>query len=317
MEKRLFVIASLLQLCFAACMRAQVSSTELISITVKGEQREYLLHIPATATKNAPLMMSLHGNNNDCYGNRKYTHFDDVADANGFIMAYPNARDSAWQVPTNTKSEVEFLNAVIDDINERCNIDLNRVYLAGHSWGGVLACHAMNGMSNRIAAFVLSSAHTYNLVAPSANRAVPFIRMNGTSDVIMPYISGEAETKRWAKYNGCNTTPVVTEHYPNNNPDSPITKYTYKGGRNGVENVLLKIKGGGHDWYEDESIMHTATEAWEFCRHYDLNGLVTSVDAIATTPAITSSSVYTIMGTSAPDNYKGILIKNGKKQVVR
>ena len=316
MRKSLFIIAFMLQYCFAASVCAQESSTEMIPITVGGEQREYLLHIPASVQDNAPLMMSLHGNNNDCYGNRDYTRFDEVSDANGFIMAYPNARNNSWQVPNDTNTELAFLSAVIDDIHKRCNIDLNRVYLAGHSWGGVLACYAMNSLSNRIAAFVLSSAHTYNLVRPSSKRAVPFIRINGTSDIIMSYTLAEQETKRWVQYDGCNSTATVTENYPGNNPESPVVRYSYTGGRDGVEIVLLKIQNGGHEWYGNESVMHTATEAWEFCRQFDLNGLITSVDAVATTPAAPSNA-YTITGVVAPENYKGIIIKDGKKQVVR
>lgn len=75
-----------------------------------------------------------------------------------------------------------------------------------------------------------------------------------------------------------------------------------------TELISITVKGE-----QREYLLHIPASATN--RHYDLSGPITSVDAIATTPAITSSSVYTIMGTSAPDNYKGILIKNGKKQV--
>lgn len=292
-------------------------TTEMIPIIVNGEQREYLIHIPNGISDNVPLMLSLHGNNNNSYGNEEYTRFDEVADENGFIVAYPNARNEEWQVPKDVNSEMTFLSAVIDDIANNYSIDSDRVYLTGHSWGGVVACYAMNYLWDKIAAFVLSSAHTYNLVAPSAGRAIPFLRMNGTYDLIMSYTLAETETNRWVRYNGCNTTPVVTNNYPGNNPNSPIIKYSYTGGRNDVEVVLLKIKGGGHDWYGDESIMHAACEAWEFCKRFSLHGTTNEVDEVPVSTAKTSSVSYTMVGMPAPSGYNGVVVRNGKKMLMK
>jgi poly(3-hydroxybutyrate) depolymerase len=74
-----------------------------------------------------------------------------LSDRDGFIVAWPNGIDNAWNVgPCCTRSrtvdDVAFARALVDAIKAEGCVDPKRVYATGFSMGGgmshYLACHA-------------------------------------------------------------------------------------------------------------------------------------------------------------------------------
>src|SRR4051812_47094593 len=61
-----------------------------------GRVRSYELHVPEGLTEPAPLVIALHGRGDDGLGMEALTHFDDLADREGFIVAYPDGLNNEW-----------------------------------------------------------------------------------------------------------------------------------------------------------------------------------------------------------------------------
>ena len=73
------------------------------------------------------------------------THFDDLADREGFMVAYPDGLNNEWNFVRGvrgyamTQDDTAFLVALIDHIGADHPVDKARVYLAGFSNGGFMA----------------------------------------------------------------------------------------------------------------------------------------------------------------------------------
>jgi poly(3-hydroxybutyrate) depolymerase len=101
------------------------------------EARPYEEKIPSTidSAKRYPLLLVLHGLGASGAGVRRYYHTDTLADELGFLIAYPNGSSSpsdgsrSWD-GTGTK-DVEYLDAVIDEISAKYPVDPQRIFVAG------------------------------------------------------------------------------------------------------------------------------------------------------------------------------------------
>lgn len=124
--------------------------------------RRWAIYTPKSVTaesNDVPVVMVLHGWTaaiNDIVDESKWS---DVADDNGFIVAYCQG----YPVPDNDihaphwaqdENDIKFLLAVIDDIAETYDIDRTRVYLTGHSMGSMMTSTVMGSTSaDKFAAF--------------------------------------------------------------------------------------------------------------------------------------------------------------------
>jgi polyhydroxybutyrate depolymerase len=111
------------------------------------------------------------------------------------ILAFPVGKlvppnEGAWQLNTDAQSrqDIDFIEALIDDISAQHSVDPARVYAIGYSLGSMftyeLACH----MSSRFAA-VASFAGTMP-VSPNScaqERNVPIMHIHGLDDPIIAY----------------------------------------------------------------------------------------------------------------------------------
>ena len=107
-----------------------------------GHDREYLLHVPKSydRTKPTPLVITLHPAMNWPAFVAKLTRWNDVADENLFIVAYPAAAGHgprAWlDGKPRLPMDVRFVSDLIDTLQASYNIDPARIYAARISQGG-------------------------------------------------------------------------------------------------------------------------------------------------------------------------------------
>lgn len=115
------------------------------SIVSGGTTREYLLHVPASydRTKQAPLVISLHGAMNWPAFQQNLTRWNTRADENGFIVVYPAGMGTGLKTwfmnGSRTPSQmpdVKFISDLIDKLEAAYNIDPARIYVDGMSNGG-------------------------------------------------------------------------------------------------------------------------------------------------------------------------------------
>src|SRR6185503_17640142 len=149
-----FVILStlvLLTVCQTAPGNALTYSTSKITkqtIEFGGKKRVYYLYVPENVASKPPLIVTLHGSGRD--GLSLVEKWKDIADQEGFILAGPNAMDSAkW---SSTDDSADFLREIVEQLKSKYSIDPKRVFLFGHSAGAVYALNLSMSESEYFAA---------------------------------------------------------------------------------------------------------------------------------------------------------------------
>lgn len=165
-------------------------------ITVNGVQRSYRLFAPSqTGTEPMPLLIGIHGGGGRNEPFPQESDFQALAESQGFLMVFPLAEllagnEGEWQLNTavSSRHDLDFIEALIDDLGSRYTVDDSRIYAMGYSLGSMftyeLACH----LSSRFAA-IASHAGTMpvspNSCAPEEN--VALLHLHGVQDSIIPY----------------------------------------------------------------------------------------------------------------------------------
>ncbi|TVQ82045.1 MAG: hypothetical protein EA357_10965 [Micavibrio sp.] len=138
-----------------------------------------------------PAVILLHGGNRD--GLAMADRWRALADRHGVILVAPDGKDGEWDYAAE-KSSFERLFSVMFS---NPAIDRDRIYLFGHSAGGMAALPFAADFSERIAAV---SVHAAMLVSPpyqeavrNAKRKIPLCLMIGSEDpVVSPEKAREA-----------------------------------------------------------------------------------------------------------------------------
>jgi len=107
----------------------------------------YTLYVPETydPVVEWPLIIGLHGGGPDGKrrdevvgsGRSAMNFYRDLAGRHGFLVACPDALRAPWGAPGNE----EMVRALIEELKHLYNVDLDRVYLTGHSMGGFGTWH--------------------------------------------------------------------------------------------------------------------------------------------------------------------------------
>lgn len=258
------------------------------AILSHGQRRTYLLYVPsaydpATPT---PLVISIHGFAEWPAHQMQTSHWNDVAEAEGFIVVYPSGRGfpKRWQT-----DDVGFIADLITHLEQLYSIDPARIYANGLSNGGGMSVILGCELSNRIAAIGgVSGAYLYPLESCQPTRSVPMIAFHGTADPVVPYQGGPShwfdhpfpQVPAWiarrAELNGCVTLPVSSK------VTSSVTLLQYTDCDEDADVTLFTIEGGGHSWPGGEPLPEflvglttqeiQATQLmWDFFQRYSLS----------------------------------------------
>ena len=259
-------------------------SQSLSGITVNGIKREYRLSVPISeAGVKLPVLMAFHGGMSRDYPFPQQKEFDNLNDGN-LIMVYPLSEilppnEGEWQLNTNEtyKQDIEFVEALIEEISSLYCVDINRFYATGYSLGSMfsyeLACH----MNDQFAA-IASHAGTMPLEPNSClmKNKIPIMHLHGTNDFIISY-DKQWDWKLWYgsvgtmmdvptlinfwsnKYNCQNITEKQIEsvvHIVNDSCDGNVRVEHYK------------LKGSGHEWPNTINNISTPQIIWDFLSEF-------------------------------------------------
>lgn len=221
-----------------------------ITLTHGGVQRVYEVHIPPgyTGTTRVPLVMTIHGAHNTIALVKGWSLMNPVADANGFIVVYPQGLD-CWNTGgilpgcTAADDDVGFLTTVVSDIQSHACIDPKRVYATGISNGAMMAQKLGCAEADVFAAVGGIAGPNGGGCNPS--RPISVVYMHGTEDSTVGYSSARGTVTGWATRNGCGTTPAETYNMGSTRCE------TYSGCRENTEVVFCTHTGMGHCWPED------------------------------------------------------------------
>ncbi len=241
------------------------------------KQRTYHVHLPQAAQlgRMLPLVMVFHGGGGRGTGAARLYGFNQLADARGFAVVYPDGLDRRWNDGRGTTGErwlntvlvddVSFVSAVIDRLTVTLHIDPRRVYATGISNGGIFSHRLACELPDKIAAIAPVAGTIAEPEAPrcTPRRPVSVVEFHGTEDRFVPYTGGEIlgrpERGRvlsvgdtmalWVRIDGC-PIPAERVQLPPVHPEDStrVQRTAYGSCRRGSEAVLYTIVGGGHTW---------------------------------------------------------------------
>ncbi len=251
----------------SGCGHSAASGSLRYSLTVSGHRRTVIVHIPAgyTGTRKLALVLNLHGSESTASAEQEFSGMDATADADHFIVAYPQAliADGTgydWNIPgepmvngkfppASAPSDVTFLTTLVRDLAGRYCVDLSRVYATGVSGGGRMASQLACDASTVFAAVAPVAGLRYPSPCP-ASRPVPVIAFHGTADLIDPFngdglaywtYSVPTAAQLWAGHDRCAASPQASA-----GRGYSLTRYS--GCAGGAEVELYAITGEGHEW---------------------------------------------------------------------
>ena len=236
-------------------------------VSVSG--RDIHVYAPANLAPKSPLLLSLHGMDQDPSYQQNNTHWETVADTAGFVVVYPRGGTgmSTWDIQGD--QDTKWVVQIIDQMVKDYDIDTKRVYLSGFSMGGMFTYHAMSKIADKIAAFApCSGPNVYG--ASKAQRPVPIMHIHGTNDDVLNYSMVENFLKNYRDQFNCPSKAEEQGNYPNAE-NSGGTMYTWGPCDKGVYIKHLKLPGRGH------SPSHAdVSDIWNFVKQWDVNGLISN-----------------------------------------
>jgi len=305
---RLILLLTALIAAVPACAGTLRPGDYRFELEAGGRARSYLVHVPPQAFAGAlPVLLSLHGGGGNAQQHRQSTGMDAAADRDGYIAVYPNGsgrlgeRLLTWNAGNccgyaqrEQVDDVGFIAALLDDLARRAAIDPRRIYVAGHSNGGMMAHRLGEALPQRIAAIVsVAGAH---VPAGSSVRALPVLQIHSVDDPRALYYGGlgppfpltnsrvlhasvDATLAAWVRRDGCDATAAERDFRQAGGDTARLLVYGHC--RDGAEVALWKLSGAGHGWPGGtpalEALLGPATrvidantEIWRFVSRFSL-----------------------------------------------
>lgn len=236
----------------------------------QGLQRHYLLYTPATYRPDnpLPLVIGLHGGYTSPSRFAVTTGFNDLADSDGFLVAYPEGCDRHWndgRPGVNADiDDVGFIAALIADIQRHRAVDTQRVYGVGISNGGYMVQRLALELPHTFAAFAtVAAALPVPLRVPiQAKTSVSLLMINSRRDNFVPFQGGSSRRGKggeilsvpdtfefWRQQCNCHTETtwdMICHFYRGRIGEIEVTRYVNP--ERGAEVVLIVLDQGGHTW---------------------------------------------------------------------
>lgn len=245
--------------------------------------RNYLGYSPSGSKDRAPLplVVVLHGCTQSAGTLRQQTRFDKLAEANQFIVVYPEQPSSAnamhcwnWFNQTDIhrgSGEASIIAGITDRVGQHYVVDPRRVYVAGFSAGGAMAAVMGATYPDTYAAIGVGSGIPYggpNLGAEEAGRVAytamgPFARpmptlvFHGGQDTVVPAVNADKLVRQWRTAADLADDGTMNESVPATPASTlveqpagrrlhTVTRYDDGQGRELIQS--WRVPGMGHAW---------------------------------------------------------------------
>lgn len=270
----------------------------------EGIERDVLLYVPFPLPENGvPLVIMLHAEGDTPESAMKYTtegRWNELAFREKFIVAFPEGHNRYWndcradvQDQPSNQDDVGFLLALIEMLGGDYPIDYSKVFVAGHSNGGMMAMRLALEAPDAVRAVFSNNGPLAADSECTPLAAVPSVMfLAGTDDPIIPYeggqvglsgsdlgsvLSAQETISTWLSLMAIQAEPEITEMRDRESEDgSRVTRFMYED--NGAAVWFYRVDGGGHAWPGNDTFsslelqtngvknqdINAADEAWEF-----------------------------------------------------
>ena len=221
--------------------------------------RTYRVHRPQAVEDRPPLVVVLHGGFGSGEQAERAYHWNDQADAAGFVVCHPDGLMRAWNAGTccgepmrRGIDDVTYLAALLDRLGAEEAVDPDRVYVTGISNGAMMAYRLAAELPGRLAA-IGPVAGTMCVRVPDERRALSICHVHGLEDHSVPFHGGRgsrALSQDWRR-----AVPEVIAEWrrvtrcgPAEVSDQGPVRIETATGTSGSEVALVTIRGAGHQW---------------------------------------------------------------------
>ena len=120
-----------------------------------------------------------------------------------FIVVHPNGISNTWTVSANDDTDINFIVALLNQLEEDYNIESNRIYSTGMSMGGFFSFSLACRLSDRIAAVASVTGSMYQPAINNCSpvKPMPILQIHGTEDVSVQYSSVAGLLDFWTSHN--------------------------------------------------------------------------------------------------------------------
>jgi len=230
--------------------------TSTHTIRVNGVDRSFRVYRPAAldSRQPAPLVVMLHGGFGTAKQAEQSYGWNQEADAEHFLVAYPDGIDRAWNVGGGCcgkrgVDDVAFIAAMVAAIDKATPVDPARIYATGISNGGLLA-YRLACDTGTFAAIGPDSATMLGDCPSPPPTSV--IHIHGSADHNIPYDGSPGDG--FATIDGRSVPDVITG-WRGVDRCAPATASTTASVTTSVANCadgrsveLIVIVGAGHQW---------------------------------------------------------------------
>ena len=229
-------------------------------INIDGKKREYYVSLPENTSKPIPLIINFHGFLDRAINQKEFSQMDNYAHQNGVGVVYPEGVKRSWNVGKailNNENDIGFVNALIDSVSSKYNIDSDRIYACGFSNGGTFSYELICSLSNKIAAFgsVGGNFSINEKRVCNIDREIPLIHIHGTKDRLQEYNKSDRDFLStiesfnfWVKYNQLDKTIVENITDVHKKDRTTVEKYTFYKNNSDTKVIHFKVENGGHLW---------------------------------------------------------------------
>jgi len=257
---------------------------EMRGMTVAGLSRQYRLTVPPAAAGEAmPILMGFHGADGRNYPFQQEQEFEAISLEDNVILVFPLSElvppnEGEWQLntPSNATHDIDFVEAILDELSTEYCVDTGRVYATGYSIGSMFSYEVACQLSDRFSA-IASYAGTMpvnpNTCPVEGNLAL--MHLHGRDDWLIDYdlpwdwkewdpvgtmMDIPSLVDFWSEQQGCQTVDETLDSWGVHQVHSDCN------GSVRVEHYGLA--GVQHEWPEKINGTTTARVIWDFVSEF-------------------------------------------------
>jgi len=264
---------------------AEAAAPEASTLDAAGivAARPYTVHVPTgyDATQPTPLVVMFHGYG--ASGDIEEAYFDitPASDGHTFLYAYGdgtldptgnrfwNATNACCDAYGIAVDDVQYFDAIVQDLESKYNVDKKRIFVIGHSNGGFMSHRLACDRASTVASILsLAGAQWLDLTKCSPSEPVAVAEVHGNADQTIAYDGGTTTymvdggtlpegtypgapttVADWAQKNGCTGTLAATGQtytVDTSLPPNQTIVSAYGGCPAGIDVQLWTVQGGGH-----------------------------------------------------------------------
>ncbi len=286
------------------------------TMKIDGRDRTFTIHVPPGYDPKKPMPMAVinHGLSQTGESIESMLGANAVSDKEGFIAVYPDSVNwfgvkdlRTWDsgnglvLPGQQAGDIHFMDNIISTAKAQLNVDPMRVYMIGHSNGGMLTYDAAAALSGELAGIgILNSAMSGH--EPQPKEPLSLYNTHGTKDSIIPF-EGLTDTPPLLRDIGVPVFQAAqygTDYYKKLDGITAPYTVTTEGNQtistasnpdNGTAVRQVTVEGADHVYH---NMQEALTQAWTFLKDHPRTKAPNPKDDVIVEPDVAVGDLTTV-----------------------